>query len=433
MPGIVAGALVAHPPVLVPEVGGERAAEVRATHSAMERLDRVLSLNRAELVILISPHSPSSIESIPVRNSSRVAGDLGRFSAPQVRVVVDVDIDASENLVRDAGSQGFALTWSDDWNLDHGIVVPLYLLPRTRAARRFIFLGISGWPLDRFRDFGAFLHRQLGSREAILIASGDLSHRLTEAAPYGFRPEGQVLDRRVIEALRTQQWDQIERLDPELVEEAGECGLRPLSLLLGAARAAGLRSEVFSYEGPFGVGYPVAYFGDGDQVGDVQSIGRNAIETYLRERRVIDPPGQIPPDLEQPSAAFVTLRKHGELRGCMGSVVATEPNAAREIIRFAIASATRDPRFNPVELDEVPELTVSAQLLDPPEPVASMADLDPAIYGVIARSGDRHALLLPGIEGIDTVADQIAAVCEKAGINQLGPLRLERFRTRTVK
>jgi AmmeMemoRadiSam system protein A len=432
MPGIVAGALVAHPPVLVPEVGGERSAELRATHSAVERLDRLLSRNRGELVVLISPHSASSLESIPVRRSSRVAGDLGRFGAPQVRVVVDVDVEATEMLVRDAGTQGFALTWSDDANLDHGIVVPLYLLPRTRAARRFILLGISGWPLDRFREFGAFLHRQLGSREAILIASGDLSHRLTPEAPYGFRPEGQVMDQRVIDALRTQQWDQIERLDPGLVGEAGECGLRPLSLMLGAARAAGLRSEVFSYEGPFGVGYPVALFRAEHQAGAVQAIGQEAIETYLRERRIIDPPASVPPDLKQPSAAFVTLRKHGELRGCMGSVLPTESSAAREIIRYAIASAVRDPRFEPVQLDEVPELTVSAQLLDPPEPVASVKELDPAVYGVIVRSGDRQGLLLPGIEGIETVAEQIAAVCEKAGINQRGPLRLERFRTRTV-
>jgi AmmeMemoRadiSam system protein A len=147
----------------------------------------------------------------------------------------------------------------------------------------------------------------------------------------------------------------------------------------------------------------------------------------------MDPPESIPVEWRQPSAAFVTLRKHGELRGCMGSLVPTEANAAREIIRYAIASAVRDPRFEPVDLNEVQDLTVSAQLLDPPEPVASPADLDPAVYGLIARAGDRQALLLPGIEGIETVAEQIAAVCEKAGIKQGGPLRLERFRTRTIK
>ena len=432
MPGIVAGALVAHPPVLIPEVGGERAREVSATHSSLRRLDEDLSRTAAGLVIMMSPHSPSSQQSIPLRHAARAAGDLGRFGAPQVRVVVDIDLEAAEDLVASAGAAAFPLSWSDEAALDHGVVVPLHLLPRTRAERRFILFGLSDWKLPRFREFGAFLHRWLGQREAILIASGDLSHRLTPDAPYGFRSEGGALDRVVIEALRSQKWDQIAALDPALVEEAGECGLRPLSVLLGAARAAGLSSAVFSYEGPFGVGYPVAHFARGVESTEIQRIGRQAIETYLRERRVIDPPDSVPAELRRPSAAFVTLRKHGELRGCMGSLVPTEPNAACEIIRYAIASALRDPRFQPVELEEVPQLTVSAQLLDPPEPVASVDDLDPAVYGVIVRSGERQALLLPGIEGIDTVPQQIAAVCEKAGISRRAPLRLERFRTRTI-
>ena len=94
----------------------------------------------------------------------------------------------------------------------------------------------------------------------VLLASGDLSHRLTPNAPYGFRPEGPVFDRIVIGALRDHEWGRIEGMDRDLIEEAGECGLRPLAILLGAARAAGLASQVLSYEGPFGVGYPVVAF-----------------------------------------------------------------------------------------------------------------------------------------------------------------------------
>lgn len=432
MSGIVAGALVAHPPVLLREVGGERADLVRATASSMERLDQRLSRDDFELVIVISPHSPSAVESMPLRRSPRLQGDLGRFGAPQVRVDLQVDLEATRALFTAANAGGFSLSWSDDSNLDHGVVVPLHFLPRTRAGRRFILLGISGWQAERFRRFGSWLERHLRGRKALLIASGDLSHRLTVDAPYGFRPEGAVMDQVVIDSLRTQDWDRIGWLDPALVEEAGECGLRPLATLLGVAEAAGLRSEVLSYEGPFGVGYPVVHFGREQPAMSIQAIGRAAIETYLRERRVIDPPDTVSPELQRPSAAFVTLRKHGELRGCMGSVVPTEASAAREIIRYAIASAMRDPRFDPVDLDEVPELTVTAQLLDPPEPIASMDELDPGVYGLIARSGDRQGLLLPGIEGIETPDEQLAAVCQKAGINRLGPLTLERFRTRSL-
>ncbi len=432
MPGIVAGALVAHPPVLVPEVGGPNAERVEATAAAMRRLDAILSRTDADLLIVVSPHSPAGAFDLPVRRGPEVSGDLGRFRAPHVRVAATVDLDCTARLMTVAGQAGFRLSWSADDDLDHGVVVPLHFLPRTRAGRAVIILGISGWPLEQFHRFGAWLHGQLQDRDAILLASGDLSHRLTRDAPYGFRKEGSLFDDLVVGALRTQDWESIERVDPELVEEAGECGLRPLAILLGAARAAGLRSDVLSYEGPFGVGYPVVHFGQDAGVTDIQALGRRAIETYLRDGRVIDPPEPVAPELRRPSAAFVTLRKAGELRGCMGSIIPTQASAAAEIVRYAIASAIRDPRFDPVALQEVEQLTVSVQLLDPPEPVTSLADLDPAVYGVIARRGDRQALLLPGIEGIESVAQQLAAVCQKAGIDPGGPLTLERFRTRTI-
>jgi AmmeMemoRadiSam system protein A len=280
------------------------------------------------------------------------------------------------------------------------------------------------------------LQRRLQDRSAILIASGDLSHRLTPDAPYGFRPEGPTFDRLVIDALRARTWEQIEALDPDLVEEAGECGLRPLAILLGAGRAAHLNSQVLSYEGPFGVGYPVVAFTASDTqkvVLDIQALGRHAIDTYLRTHQLIQPPEPIPVELQAPSAVFVTLRKHGELRGCVGSVRPTEATAAHELIRYAVASAVRDPRFDPVRLDEVSALTIKVQLLDPPEPVTDIAGLDPHTYGVIVRHRDRQALLLPDIEGIDTSEQQVLAACQKAGIDRRAPLELERFRTRTLE
>ena len=436
MPGIVAGALVAHPPILLTEVGGVQSQRVRATADAIRELDGMLSAVGATLAIVISPHSPSSMTSLPVRRVARAAGDLSRFRAPQVRVEAQVDVMLAAALVADGQRAGFTLTWAEESDLDHGVVVPLHSLPRTMANKRCIFLGITGWPLVRFVEFGAWLHRRLRDHSAILIASGDLSHRLTPDAPYGVRPEGPVFDRLVIEALRERHWDQIESLDQDLVEEAGECGLRPLAILLGAARAAGLGSEVLSYEGPFGVGYPVVAFiksAPTDVAVDIQDLGRRAIDTYLRTRQLIDPPEPIPSDLQAPSAVFVTLRKDGELRGCVGSVRPTETTAAHELIRYAVASAVRDPRFDPVRLDEVDALLIKVQLLDPPEPIDNISQLNPHTYGIIVRSGDRQALLLPGIDGIETPEQQVFAACEKAGIDRHAPLELERFRTRTLE
>src|ERR1700682_2599991 len=436
MSGFVAGALVAHPPILLAEVGGAQSGRVRATADAMRELDGILSTVDAALAVVISPHSPSSMTSLPVRPAAHAAGARSRVWAPQIRFEGQVDVALAAALVADGQRAGFSLTWAEETELDHGVVVPLHSLVQTMANKRFIFLGVSGWPLHRFVEFGAWLQGRLRDRSAILIASGDLSHRLTPDAPYGFRPEGPVFDRLVIDALRAREWEQIEALDPDLVEEAAECGLRPLAILLGAARAANLHSQVLSYEGPFGVGYPVVAFtasGVPKIALDIQTLGRHAIDTYLRTRQLIEPPEPIPIELQAPSAVFVTLRKDGELRGCVGSVRPTEATAAHELIRCAVASAVRDPRFDPVRLDEVGALTIKVQLLDPPEPISDISGLNPRTHGIIVRRGDRQALLLPGIEGIDTPEQQLRAACEKAGINRNAPVELERFRTRTLE
>src|SRR3989441_1427568 len=436
MPGFVAGALVAHPPILLTEVGGEQSQRVRATADAMRQLDGILSTVDAPLAVVVSPHSPASMTSLPVRRAAHAAGDLARFRAPEVRVEAQVDVALAAALVVDGQRAGFSLIWAEESELDHGVVVPLHSLPRTMAGKRCIFLGVSGWPLSRFVEFGDWLQRRLQDRSAILIASGDLSHRLTPDAPYGFRPQGPVFDRLVIDALRARAWEQIEALDPDLVEEAGECGLRPLAILLGAGRAANMNSRVLSYEGPFGVGYPVVAFtasaAPTKVLLDVQTLGRQAIDTYLRTRRLIEPPEPIPVELQAPSAVFVTLRKDGELRGCVGSLRPTEATAAHELIRYAVASAVRDPRFDPVRLDEVSALGIKVQLLDPPEPVTDIGGLDPHTYWIIVRRGDRQALLLPGIDGIETPEQQVLAAFPKAGIDRYAPLQLERFRARTL-
>jgi MEMO1 family protein len=439
MPGIVAGALVAHPPILLAEVGGVQSERVRATADALRELDGILSAVDADLVVVISPHSPSSMTSLPIRRGANAGGNLARFRAPHVQVAAQVDVVLADALIADGKRAGFSLIWAEETELDHGVVVPLYSLPRTMANKRCIFMGVSGWPLQRFIEFGVWLHGRLRDRFAILIASGDLSHRLTPDAPYGYRAEGPVFDRLVIDSLRERDWKRIEGLDPDLIEEAGECGLRPLGILLGAARAAGLDSQVLSYEGPFGVGYPVVAFTATPVAGtaahpgvDVQALGRRAIDTYLRTRRLIEPPQPIPLELRAPSAVFVSLYKGGELRGCVGSVHPTEATAAHELIRYAVASALRDPRFDPVGLDEVGALTIKVQLLDAAEPT-DISGLNPQTHGIIVRAGDRQALLLPGIEGIDTAEQQLRAACDKAGINRNAPLELERFRTRTLE
>ncbi|MDI9498659.1 MAG: AmmeMemoRadiSam system protein A [Bacillota bacterium] len=135
-------------------------------------------------------------------------------------------------------------------------------------------------------------------------------------------------------------------------------------------------------------------------------------------------PGQ---QLTEPAACFVSLHRGGRLRGCIGTLQPTRPSLGAEIVRNAIAAASQDPRFRPLRAAELADLEVSVDVLHPAEPVSSKAELDPRRYGVLVTAGYRRGILLPDLEGVDTVEEQLAIACEKAGIRPHEPYRIERF------
>src|SRR6202158_4142402 len=127
MPGIVAGALVAHPPILLVEGGGAQSQRVRATADALRELDGILSAVEADLAVVISPHSPSSMTSLPVRRGANAGGNLARFRAPNVQVQAQVDVGLAAALIADGNRAGFSLTWAEQTEIDHGVRVPLHV------------------------------------------------------------------------------------------------------------------------------------------------------------------------------------------------------------------------------------------------------------------------------------------------------------------
>jgi AmmeMemoRadiSam system protein A len=153
-----------------------------------------------------------------------------------------------------------------------------------------------------------------------------------------------------------------------------------------------------------------------------------AIEAYVNQGQVIDIPSDVPPEfLTERAGAFVSLKKDGDLRGCIGTIEATQDCLALEIINNAISAATRDPRFLPVEPSELSELKCSVDVLTPAEEVHDMRELDPKRYGVIIESGLRRGLLLPDLEGVNTIEEQIDIARRKAYISYSDPIKLYRF------
>jgi AmmeMemoRadiSam system protein A len=158
-------------------------------------------------------------------------------------------------------------------------------------------------------------------------------------------------------------------------------------------------------------------------------LAKEAVENYVRHGKVVRPQ-ELTPEMRGRAGVFVSLKKRGELRGCIGTFLPTKENIAEEIVANAISSAVHDPRFYPVTPDELGELEYSVDVLSEPEPVSDISQLDPKKYGVIVECGYRRGLLLPDLEGVDTVEEQIRICRAKAGIAPDEPVKLYRF---TVK
>jgi AmmeMemoRadiSam system protein A len=277
------------------------------------------------------------------------------------------------------------------------------------------------------------------------VASGDCSHRLTPGAPAGFSPRAAQFDALLVELVAAGAWADLVHIDPGLIGSAGECGLRSFVTLGGFLASESTATRVLAYESPWGVGYLTAVASDPDTVkalpeasrgrkggtaGSPESepvaLARQAIETFVRERRVIRP--EVPPGLlSTRQGAFVSLHRGHDLRGCIGTIAPTADTLAEEIIHNAIQAATADPRFPALGPDELADLEISVDVLHEPE-ATTMAELDPSRFGVIVSCDWRVGLLLPDLEGVDTAEQQVSIATRKAGLTPGERVKLERFR-----
>lgn len=422
-------------------MGRER--ETQKTIDALEEAARRLGQRQPETVILISPHGPLRPESFGILIAPHCSATLAEWGAPQVTLAFENDLDAVALIRAEAGQAGLPLEpivrWRD--GLDWGCTVPLYYLRSGLGDARLVPMCISLLPPRHHFALGQAVARAVRQldRSVAIIASADLSHSLTEGAPNGYDPMGAVFDQKLREAIAA--WDVLTVLsmDEGFRRRAAEDAVPSVSFLMGALDGLAVEPQVLSYEGPFGVGYLVAVVEVvGPQAEEavrekaaagshpLVRLAKDAVETFVRFGRVIEPV-DVPPEFQRPAGAFVSIKRGGTLRGCIGTIEPVQDSLAREVVHNAIDSATRDPRFLPVEPEELDELSYSVDVLSPPEPVSGPEELDHKRYGLIVRNGPRRGLLLPDIEGVNSVEEQIAIAKAKAGIQPDEPVEYFRF------
>lgn len=441
MKDLLSGYLFPHPPIIVAEIGRGEEEKALKTVEGCKTLARDIKDKTPDTIIIITPHGPLFSDAISISVGEDLRGDFKNFGNNELDFsyknnldLVNRIIDRSyeENIPIAKIDKNMAKDYKISLELDHGALVPLYFIDKEYKNFKLVHITYGLLTPEVLYKFGNVIQDIVMELEekVAFIASGDLSHKLSNDGPYEYSPSGEKFDRKLVEILETEDFESLVSFDQELSESAGECGLRSLIILGGFLSGLEIESEVLSYEGPFGVGYCNAQF---SLIKNMESqhvrLARKSLEYYVINEEPIEPPKNLSDKLlNNKMGAFVTLKKHGILRGCIGSILPTQSSLAEEIIVNAISAGVRDPRFLPVTKDELVELEYSVDLLDSPEPITSIKELDTKKYGVIVSKDFRKALLLPNLEGVDTPEEQVNIALEKAGIKNHEDYKMERFK-----
>jgi len=454
---VVSAIMVPHPPLIVPEVGRGEERQISAAIAAYNTAAKFLKDSQPETIVLTTPHSLFYSDRFHISPGESAKGSFASFLAPSVRITVDYDTEFVDALKKEAAKVGLPIDTSPerDPTLDHGAMVPLYFIQKAYRLGKLpavVRIGLSGLPLTEHYRLGMLISEvadRLGRRVGF-VASGDLSHRLREDGPYGYTPEGPQYDDRIMNVMGEANFGELFEFGEAFCYAAGECGHRSFTIMAGALDRRAVKAERLSYEGPFGVGYGVCIFEPGaadpsrcylectantptarssnDSGDPYVKLAKLTVETYVREGKRAKVPDGLPEELTgRRAGVFVSLHIRGRLRGCIGTIEPTTPSVAEEIIQNGISACSRDPRFEPVSPEELPLLEYSVDVLSEPERIDSPSLLDPKRYGIIVEYGFRRGLLLPDLEGVDTVEEQIDIARRKAGIGKNEPYTLYRF------
>ncbi len=257
---IVFSGVAPHPPIMVPEVGGDAIAQVRGSIEAMAEFTRRIIQSGAETVILISPHAPLRPEAFVAYQGPTLHGSFENFRAPQTAVEFPLNTELFETLVKTSADQGYEVVGLKNYELDHGSAVPLYFLDRNGWRGSAVAIGYSFLSNEDHLKFGGCIRTAIDGlgRPVAIVASGDLSHRLKPNAPAGYNPEAYRFDEEIVKAFQENSPERIIDVDHDLRRMAGECGYRSMLVGLGAIQNLPTACEVLHYEAPFGVGYLVA-------------------------------------------------------------------------------------------------------------------------------------------------------------------------------
>lgn len=453
---IISTFVVPHPPLIIPKIGRGQEMKIEKTIDSYTKIAKRIAEIEPDTIVIITPHSVMYSDYIHISPGKKAGGNFREFGETELKFEVNYDEEFANklSLLSDKEDIHAGTLGEKNKSLDHGTMVPLFFVNKYYNDYNIVRISISRLSFIEHYNFGKCISKVADDmgKKVIIIASGDLSHMLKEDGPYGYTEEGPIFDREVTQAFSKGDFMRLLTLDEDFCEIAAECGLRSFIIMAGALDGKSVKSELLSYEGPYGVGYSVASF---DVIGiddnrhfdkiynkieeerlnlimekedEYVKLARNSLESYIINNRRIEKPDNLSNEiLNNKSGVFVSLKLNGQLRGCIGTISPTTDCVADEIIQNAISSGLEDPRFNPVSKEELKKLEYSVDVLGVAEAIQSTKELDVKRYGVIVTKGKKRGLLLPNLEGVDTVEEQVNIALKKAGISLNDSYQIERF------
>lgn len=454
---IIAAYCVPHPPLIIPEIGKGEEKLIQSTVNAYERVAEEIAELKPDTIIITTPHVTMYRDYFNISSGRSGRGDFSRFGYKNIEFEIPYDEDLIDKISKRLKFEDFpgGTEGSKKEPLDHGTMVPLHFILKKYKDFKLVRIGLSGMPLSDHYELGTYIKDEVekANKRVVFIASGDLSHMLKDDGLYGYNKNGPIYDKRIMEILSSGNFEELLDFNNNFLEEAGECGHRSFTIMAGALDKTAVKSEKYSYEFPFGVGYGIVgikpkgedperdflnIYHEKSEVltkKNVHPLVKLALQTINEKLdgrdiklsefiKTTDMPSDY---LVNEAGVFVSLKKFGELRGCIGTIAPTTDSVCSEVIQNAVDAAFNDPRFYPLRKIEFKDIDCSVDVLSPTEPITDISELDVKNYGVIVTQGRKRGLLLPDLEGVDTVEEQINIAKQKAGIKD-DNFSIERFK-----
>ena len=440
---ILASFMVPHPPLIIPEIGRGGEAQISLTSDSYHKIAKEIAFLEPDTIIITSPHAPYYSDSFFLSDGDSIDGNFSNYRADSVSFHETINSNFIDILEHICIENDFPIIREAMKSLDHGTMVPLYFIRKYYSKGKIVVIGCSQLAMIQHYQLGKFIQDTITQTKerVVLVASGDLSHKLQEYGPYGFVPEGPIYDERIMKDASSAQFGHFLSYDPHFLDVVAQCGHPSFTIMAGALDGIGVLPTFYSHQDVTGVGYGICSFyptgRDIDRKFGREYIrnmshdpfvllARKAIFEYVQNGKTISPIKEKSM-INQRAGVFVSIHKFGKLRGCIGTILPTTDSIYREIIQNAISAATRDPRFSPITEDELEFLEISVDVLSTPEIVHNYFELDPKRYGVIVSSGMKRGLLLPDLDGIDDIPTQIEIAMRKGNITIDEEITIQKF------